>query len=181
MKPTLPSIFLSFLLLFCLSLAADAQINQQLTEDEKAIADQPDRADVMQELDLSRQQLNQIRLINQQFRPPLRQSNQRLQAANQALDEAIYSGQANETLIQSRLRDAQEAHAEWIRNRTKLESEISKILNPNQLARFRQLRRQSRMNNQRNRQLDNQPPPVQRLNRIQRQIQNRRNQRRNNL
>lgn len=179
-KPTFLSIFLSFTLLFGISLTAQAQTNNQFQEEDETNAP-PNRTDVMQDLDLSRQQLNQIRLINQQFRPPLRQSNQRLQAANQALDEAIYSGQANETLIQSRLRDAQAAHAEWISNRTRLESEIAGILNPSQLARFRQLRRQNRMNNARNRQLDNQTQPVQRLNRIQRQIQNRRIQRRNNL
>lgn len=178
-KPTFFLIFLSSLLLFGGSLTVNAQNTTQFQEDdEKAI--QPKQANILQQLDLSRQQLNQIRLINQQFRPPLRQSNLRLKAANQALDDAIYSDQADETLIQSRLRDAQSAHAEWIKNRTRLESEISKVLNQDQLARFRQFRRQNRVKNNRNRLLNNQAPPVQRLNRLPKQMQNRPLQRRNN-
>lgn len=177
-KPTFFLIFLSSLICFGASLKVGAQTNTQFQDDDERV-NQPNQSNILQQLDLSRQQLNQIRLINQQFRPPLRQSNQRLKAANQALDDAIYSGQSDEALIQSRLRDAQSAHAEWIKNRTRLESEISRVLNPNQLARFRQFRRQNRANNARNR-LNNPAPPVQRLNRLPRQIQNRPVQRRNN-
>lgn len=180
MKRITFTIFLCFLLLLGASLATDAQTNTEFQENDAEIA-QPNRANILQQLNLSRPQLQQIRSINQQFRPPLRQSNLRLKAANQALDYAIYGGQADENTIQARLREAQEAHAEWIQNRTKLESEISRVLNPNQLARFRQFRRQNKLNNARNRQLNNQSQPVQRLNRIQKQIRNRQTPRRANF
>lgn len=181
MKLTFLSIFCGCALLCGGSILSHAQTNNQFQEDEKATSAPPARVDILQELDLSRQQLNQIRIINQQFRPPLRRSNQRMQAANQALDEAVYSGRAEDSLIQARLREAQTAHAEWIENRTRLESEISKVLNPNQLARFREFRLRNKQYNQRNRQLNNQTQPVQRLNKIQKQIRERRLQRRNNL
>lgn len=180
-KPTFLLIFLSVLILFCVSITVSAQTNNQFQDDEEPLPAPQNRLNVLQELNLSREQLGQIRTINREYQPQLRQSRQRMQAANQALDEAVYGGQSNDAEVQSRLREAQTAHSEWIKTRTASESEITKVLNPNQLTRFRELRLQNKRTNLRNRQLNNQAQPVpQRLNRLRRQMRNRRLLRRNN-
>lgn len=179
MKPAFFTIFLSVMIIFGVFTSVEAQVTNQYQEDETLT--QPNRPSLVETLGLSKDQIAMLRQINRQYQPPLRQSRQRMQAANQALDDAVYGGQ-NNTVIQSRLREAQIAHSEWIKARTDSESAIARILNSDQIMRFRDLRRQNRQAATRNRQLNNQAQPVPgRLNRLQRQIRNnRRLQRRNN-
>ena len=174
MKPTFFSLFLSALVIFGVGVAAAAQaVNNQYRE-EANLPPQPSRPSLVGELNLSGEQIDRLRRINRQFQPPLRQARLRMQAANQALDEAVYGGQDN-AVIQSRLKEAQMAHSEWIKARTDSESAITAILTRNQLTRFRELRQRNKQAAARNRQLTNQTQPVPgRLNRLQRQIRNNR-------
>lgn len=102
----------------------------------------PSRPNLLSELNLSQPQMRQIRRINQERKPIMQESQRRLHDANRALDEAIYSDSSNETEIQERLKEAQEAQMEVIKNRTMTELAIRRVLTPEQLMKFRQLRSQ---------------------------------------
>jgi Spy/CpxP family protein refolding chaperone len=65
----------------------------------------------------------------------------RLREANRSLDEAIYSDDVNEADFQARLKEFQAAQAEIARLRFESELGVRKILSPEQLFRFREIRR----------------------------------------
>jgi len=100
------------------------------------------KPNLLQELGLSPEQLQQIRRINQERRPQLEAAMKRMGEANRALDEAIYSDVVNESDIAARIKDVQEAQAELSRIRFTNELAVRKLLTPDQLVRFRDLRRQ---------------------------------------
>jgi Spy/CpxP family protein refolding chaperone len=111
------------------------------------------RPNLLQELGLSKAQIQQIRRINTERRPTMQAAKKRLDDANFALDEAIYGDNFSESDIQARLKEVQMAHAEVLKNRTFNETAIRNVLTPDQLVRFRQLRREF---NPQNRQIKNQ-------------------------
>ncbi|HXF42319.1 MAG TPA: Spy/CpxP family protein refolding chaperone, partial [Pyrinomonadaceae bacterium] len=116
------------------------------------------------ELDLTPEQVRQIRAMNQARRAELNQALARLFSANQALDEALYADVLNEEEIALRLREFQQAQAEVSRLRFKNELEIRKILTPEQLVKFRELRRRFAQPNRPNRPANNNiPQPIKRL------------------
>ena len=110
------------------------------------------RPNLLNELDLSQNQIGQIRRINADKRPLLREAQQKVREANRALDLAIYADDADETEIQARLKDAQFAQAEVIKIRSTTEFAVRKVLNSNQLVKFREIRQKfmERMENNRN-------------------------------
>jgi Spy/CpxP family protein refolding chaperone len=64
----------------------------------------------------------------------------RLREANLALDAAIYADSVDEEVFEARLKDQQLAQAEVARLRFTSELAVRKILTPDQLTRFRDLR-----------------------------------------
>ena len=56
------------------------------------------------------------------------------------LDQAIYAEKVDEATVQIRLREFQDAQAEVARIRANTEFSIRKVLTPDQLLRFRELR-----------------------------------------
>lgn len=137
----------------------------------------PNNNRLVRTLNLTPAQTKQIRMINREYQPVMKAARERMQAANQALDEAVYGGTADDAEIQAKLLEAQTAHSEWLKARTSKETALSKLLDTNQLARFRDLRLQDKQNRQLNNQmrLNNAPratPP--RLSGLPRQIRNRR-------
>lgn len=100
------------------------------------------RPNLLRELDLSPQQIQQIRRLNQDRRPVMQETQERLREANRALDQAIYGDSENEVEIQTRLKEVHAAQFELIKNRVMNERAIRRILTPQQLARFRELRGQ---------------------------------------
>jgi Spy/CpxP family protein refolding chaperone len=115
------------------------------------------RPNLLQELNLSREQIQQIRRINQARRPLMQEAQMRFRQANRALDEAIYADSPNDADVQARMKEVQLAQAEIIKIRTTSELAIRKVLTPEQLVKFRELRERfmRRMQNQQN------PPPQQ--------------------
>ncbi len=116
------------------------------------------RPNLMAQLGLTQDQIKQIRQINQAKKPQMRAAQDRLREANRNLDQAIYADVANDVEIQARLKDVQSAHAEVIKIRSLTELAVRKILSPDQLAKFRDVREkfaqqkennQQRMNNRR--------------------------------
>jgi len=117
------------------------------------------RPNLLAELALTQEQIRQIRLINKENKFSIRAAQQRLRAANQNLDLAIYTDNLDETAVQSLLREVQTAQVEVIKLRSLTELAVRKILTQEQLTKFRDLRRQfaekmeNRPNQPRNRRL----------------------------
>jgi Spy/CpxP family protein refolding chaperone len=105
--------------------------------------------------------------MNRDRKPLMEAAQRRLREANRALDMAIYGDELDEAAVQARLQEFQQAQAEVSGIRFRSELELRKILTPEQLAKFRQLRARmarARENFQERRQ---QPPPGDRpINRI---------------
>ena len=123
---------------------------------------QPDgRGNLLRQLGLSREQIEQIRRIQGERGPEIRDAQRRFRQANRALDEAIYADDVNETEVQARLRDVQTAQAEVQRLRYLNELAVRRVLTSEQLVRFRELRdrfEQARKNAEPNRPFRNMRP-----------------------
>lgn len=117
-----------------------AQDETPIDEPQQRNLNQPRRPNLLAELDLSTEQIRQIRRINREQRPLLRQAQQRMREANRSLDQAIYADAADEAEIQLRLKDAQAAQAEVVKLRSTIEYHVRKVLTPEQLVRFREVR-----------------------------------------
>jgi len=98
------------------------------------------RPNLMAELGLTQNQRQQIRRINVEKRPLLREAQQRLREANRNLDQAIYANNVIESEIQARLKDVQTAQAELIKIRLTNELAVRRLLTAEQLSKFRDLR-----------------------------------------
>jgi len=103
---------------------------------------QRDRPNPLRMLGLTQDQTQQIRRMNQARKPEMDRAALRLRLANRALDEAIYADTVDEALFQTCLKELQSAQADMARLRFTGELGIRKILTPEQLARFRDIRRQ---------------------------------------
>lgn len=131
-------ILLTFLILLGSFSAAPAQ-NDFDADDPPETRNQR-RPKLLRELNLTPEQISEIRTINRTNRRELRAAQQKTAEARRALDQAIYAENADEETIRQRLRDFQAAQAESIRIRALTEYSIRKVLTPEQLVRFRQLR-----------------------------------------
>ena len=155
--------------LFTLSpYAALAQTNaatqqQPSQQQEGAAQSNPnDPVSLLGQLNLSQEQIGQMRAIQGESVPQARELTRRLNQARRALDEAIYSDTVDESLIEQRARDVAEAQAALVRLRAQTELRIRRVLTPEQLQTFRNLHQQA-IQNQRiqrrlNRGLDPQRP-----------------------
>lgn len=133
------------------------------------------RPNLLAELDLSPNQIQQIRRINREIQPLMREAQQTLRGAKRSLDQAIYADNANETEVQNRLKNVQNAQVEIIKIRSTTEFAVRKVLTPEQLVKFREVRQRfmERMENslkeRKNRSLNT---PEQRLINRQRRLRN---------
>jgi len=99
------------------------------------------RPDLLRILGLTPEQMQQVRRMNQQRKPLMDAAMVRLRNANRALDEAIYADNFDEAIFQASLKELQLAQADAAKLRFLNELGVRKILTPEQLARFRDLRR----------------------------------------
>lgn len=113
-------------------------------EDGRPPADRPNdrRPNLLAELGLSPEQVQQLRRMNRERRPLMIQAEQRVGAASEALDLAIYADTFSEADYQARLKDFQTAQAEVARLRFEGEMSVRKVLTPEQLVKFRGIREQ---------------------------------------
>lgn len=100
--------------------------------------------DPLRELNLTFDQLQQIRAIREQNREEWRAVRQRLSEAFRALDEAVYSDNVNDALIEERARELGAAQAAVSRMRAFTELRIRRLLTPEQLNTLRSLRQEAR-------------------------------------
>lgn len=156
---------LLFTLLF-LMLGFSVANAQDDADIQKQQFDEPRRPQLLRELGLRQEQIRQIRLINGENKEKLREANFRLREARRNLDAAIYSDNADNSFIETKLREFQNAQAEVAKIRTMTELAIRKVLTPEQLVRFRELRQgfqQTRQNRREIRQERRQNPQKPRL------------------
>lgn len=155
MKKILSSNFL-MLLLMILATAATAQNDVTNDFDRPADNDQPPRQERLAEfLGLSAEQIAQIQMIRREQAPLMRDARIRQREARSKLDEVIYADQFDEMTVQLHLRQFLEAQAEVTRLRLMNELTLRRILTPEQLVKFRNVRermkkRAQRQQNRRN-------------------------------
>jgi Spy/CpxP family protein refolding chaperone len=104
---------------------------------------------IFQELGLSREQIQQISRINQERKPIMQEAQRRWRQANRELDLAIYADDSTDEQVKDLVKTAQIAQSELLKERTLTEYLIRKVLTPEQLVKFRDLREQirQRLNN----------------------------------
>lgn len=100
---------------------------------------------LLSRLNLTPEQRAQIRDIRRQTEQTGRPLLRRLGRARLALEEAVYSDTADDSLVQERLREFAAAQAEATRLRVLTELRIRRVLTPDQLSTLRELRRQAQL------------------------------------
>jgi Spy/CpxP family protein refolding chaperone len=98
------------------------------------------RANFLHSLGLSDEQIQLIRQINIARKPLMQDAQKHLRDASRALDAAIYADQVVDADVEARLKDVQTAQSEVSRIRYQNELAIRRVLTPDQLLRFRELR-----------------------------------------
>ena len=99
------------------------------------------RPNLFQELGLTPDQIAQIKGINIERKPLMEEATKKLREANRNVDMAIYADSPNEADVQARLEEYRQAQAEVVRLRFMSEFAVRKVLTPEQLIKFRELRR----------------------------------------
>jgi Spy/CpxP family protein refolding chaperone len=133
-----PCVFAVALLLFYppQSFAQNAAPQQQQEEAPPADA----AAALLSQLNLTPEQVSQMREIREQSVPQAQALTRRLNQARRALDESIYSDALDETLVRQRAREVAEAQAALVQLRAQTELRVRRVLTPEQLQTFRELR-----------------------------------------
>jgi Spy/CpxP family protein refolding chaperone len=106
-------------------------------------------------LGLTPEQIDRIRAIRQQNRVEWQAAKQRVHQAQRALDQAIYSDDVSEAVIEQRSREVAEAQAAEVRMRAMTELGIRRVLTPQQLNTFRTIRQQRIREAQMKRRMEN--------------------------
>ena len=135
-----------FAFIFLMSFGAAAQDSRQSpteANNPEPIERPNNRVSLLRELNLTPDQVRQIREINRETREQMRAAAQRQRGARRALDAAIYAEKPIQTEIDRRTSDLAAAQAELTKLRAATESRIRQVLNSEQFARFRELRRQN--------------------------------------
>ncbi|MDQ1422158.1 MAG: periplasmic protein CpxP/Spy [Acidimicrobiaceae bacterium] len=109
-------------------------------------------------LGLTPDQVSRIRSIRQQNKMEWQAARQRLNQAQHTLDEAIYSDDASEAVIEQRAREVAEAQAAEVSVRARTELGIRHVLTPEQLNTFRTIRQQRIREAQIKRRMENDNP-----------------------
>ena len=109
-----------------------------------AMQDPPQQDDPIEQLRLSPEQRQRIRMILEQTKTERQTTNRRLREANVALDQALDAEPINESVIEQRMNELAAAQAAQLRMRIQTELKIRRELRPEQLAILRSLHLQIR-------------------------------------
>lgn len=138
---TATSAILFFMMMFAVSVTkAYAQAGEEAVPGEVSQGNQD--ASWVTVLGLTPDQVAKIRAIRQQNRLEWQAAKQRVHQAQRALDQAIYSDEASEAVIELRAGEVAEAQAAEVRLRARTELGIRRVLTPQQLNTFRMIRQQ---------------------------------------
>jgi Spy/CpxP family protein refolding chaperone len=105
---------------------------------------QPIEPDQIEQLGLTPDQRQRIRLIFEQQKEERQATTRRIREANIALNQALDAEQIDESLIDQRINDLSAAQAAQMRLRIRTELRIRRELRPEQLAILRRLRLRAR-------------------------------------
>ncbi|MBV9926734.1 MAG: periplasmic heavy metal sensor [Acidobacteria bacterium] len=144
------------LALLCVSAVAQEPDAPQPAPQQQRPARAPN---LMQRLNLSREQREQLREIRRQSEPEVRAQTRRVRLARRALDEAIYADAVDEALVEQRARELSAAQSALVRLRAATELKIRRILTAEQLQLFRTLRQQAQQQQLLQRRLNRNAPP----------------------
>src|SRR5436305_9993779 len=108
--------------------AQDASNTPAQQECSTAQTNPNDTTAMLRQLNLSPDQVTQIRAIQTESLQQAKDLNQQLNRARRALDLAIYSDAADESVIEQRVRDVAEAQAAVIRHRAQTELRVRRVL-----------------------------------------------------
>jgi len=100
----------------------------------------PSNADPIQQLRLTPEQRQRIRIIFAENKNERQMANRRLREANIALEQALDAESIDENLIDQRINEVAAAQAAQTRMRIRMELKIRRELRPEQLAVWRQIR-----------------------------------------
>lgn len=128
--------------IFLLLVLAAATAFAQSPQDPHPNAPPPGAADgdLMKELRLTPEQRQRIRLIQRDNKDERATIVQRLREANRALEDALDAETLDDSLIEQRLQAVATAQNAQLRNRIQTEVKIRRVLNPDQLAIWHELR-----------------------------------------
>ena len=104
----------------------------------------PPAVDQIEQLNLTPEQRQKIRMIFEENKVQRQATTRRLREANIALDQALDAEPVDEALIEQRVNELATAQAAQLRMRIQTELKIRRELRPEQLATLRQLRLQAR-------------------------------------
>jgi Spy/CpxP family protein refolding chaperone len=104
----------------------------------------PSGADSIEQLRLTPEQRQRIRMIFEETKIERQQINRRMREANVALDQALDAEPTDQNVIEQRLNELAAAQTAQMRMRIQTELKIRRELRPEQLAILRQLRLQAR-------------------------------------
>ena len=102
------------------------------------------RPELLARLNLRPEQMAQLREIRRESEAEARTLTRRLRLARRALDEAIYADAVDEAAVEERARVVAGAQAALVRLRAQTELRVRRVLTPEQLQTFRQLRQRAR-------------------------------------
>jgi Spy/CpxP family protein refolding chaperone len=112
----------------------------QKTQKERPGMKRMQQPNLLRELNLSPEQITQIRKMHTEKRPALADAMRKFNEANRTLDEAIYADSYDQGRVDSLLKAREVAQSEFFRIKTEIEIAIRKLLTPDQLTKFRDLR-----------------------------------------
>ena len=134
-------------MVLCLASVGRAQDPQQPTNTKQPVVvptPDPEHANLLGQLGLSNDQVQQIRQMNAARKPMVEAANKRLREANRNLDQAIYGDvPVDPADFDARLKEFQSAQADVARIRFESELNVRRILTPEQLVKFRDIRRRA--------------------------------------
>lgn len=122
--------------------------NAQQQEGAESQTNPNDTAGLLKQLNLSPEQLTQIRAIQAESVPQALVLRRQLNQAQRAFNDTIYSDTADESLIEQRVRNVAEAQAAVLRHRAQTELRVRRVLTPEQFQTFLRIRQQA-LNQQR--------------------------------
>ena len=127
--------------LLCLCTVVTGQDGSSPGPEPRNMRPRDERPNFLAQLGLSQDQIQQFQKLSAEHRPVMQAAQQRLREANRELDMAIYADTVSDEVVRARLRAFQEAQVEVNRLRFTNEFAIRKILTPEQLVQFRDMRR----------------------------------------
>ena len=99
---------------------------------------------IFRQLNFTPEQRQQVRTMLQQSRPALRKAQLRVRSARKAVEEAMYSEVLDESALNIAVSELTDAQSQVTKLRLRSELEIRKILTPEQLRTFVNVRREMR-------------------------------------